>query len=681
MEEASGKYDPALYEIRANAITQIFYTHGYQNHAFSKSAGALVDLREHGYGSTQVFNVMLPVAQLQKAILLNVTPRRSTQATTRDERDIQSARYAQDLMRWADEEHRIAEIREQAATQFTEIGNFILFVGWDPTGGRFWTMPDGQMMFEGGPTFRCDSMFEWNFHPHAKDYRESPYAYRISYVSRDWALEHFPEWADKIPEDLITSAAATPVFQRTLLNMGPGAGFHMGGSARTSPKHEQFVEFHELYFRSSPKRPLGLCMFAFGEGGSPKVIVHKGENPYAERKTGRRTLPVIHCKNIARTGSLWGEAITQHMIPMQNYINQFEQIIAENAELIGNPFGYYWQDGIAPDNWNNEIGNIVPLAPGSQPPGWMVPPPLPNYVMDAPTRAMQYLNNLAQPMGPLQQENEGNITSGVQQAIVNEGKELRVAPMVAAWNQAWTAAWTQYIDNWANFQMLPRKIGVVGADGGWRDIYFSGALASGNFNIELLPGPALPQSKQAEIGTWIELAKTAPMQMLLQSNPAMMKKFLEDVGKGSEGMRMKKDPFVHIEKARRNITACKIGQIRQIDPLIDNVFDHIEVYQDYMASSEYEEDVTRDPTFDMRMRMLLMSCIQLQAQMMALQQQQMAEQQAGPDGGGGAPETQGGRGATEGGDAGHPRAHQGFGRSLNASRNNGGRPSSGGKTP
>src|SRR6185436_2698616 len=131
-----------------------------------------------------------------------------------------------------------------------------------------------------------------------------------------------------------------------------------------------------------------------------------------------------------------------------------------------------------------------------------------------------------------------------------------------------------YIDNWANFATIPRKIGVVGSDGGWRETYFSGALASGNFVVEIVPGSSHAQSKQAEIGTWIELSKTPPMQMMLQSNPALMKRYLEDIGK-ADNMRMKRDPFVHLEKARRNIAAVRMGQVRVVDPLLDNVIDHI----------------------------------------------------------------------------------------------------------
>lgn len=674
MEECSGRNDGALYEMRASAVTQVLYIHSYQNHAFSLSRGMPVYLPEHGYGTSQIFNVMLPVIMLQKALLLAQPPRRDAYATTRDNRDIEAARYTKDLMSWAEQEHVLEEVADEAATQFCEIGDFIFFVGWDPTAGRSWLAPDGSEIFEGAPIWRCDSKLEWNFHPHAKNYRESPYAYRISYVSRDWALEHYPEFADQMPEDLEYSSGA-PVLQRTLLNLGPTSGYR-GGTLGKGPKKEQYVEFHELYFRSSPKRPAGLCMFAIGEGGMPKTIVHKGENPYAERKTGRRTLPVVHAKQISRSGGLWGESLAQHMIPMQNYINAFEEIIEENATMVGSPFGTYEQDGICPDNWTNVVGNLLPRAPGSPPPQWVPPPELSSFLAQAPERCMQYLNNLVNPMGPLQQEAEGNVSSGVQQAIVNEGKQIRVAPMMKAWEMAWDAAWKLYIDNWANFASIPRKIGVVGADGGWRSVYFSGALASANFSVEIVPGSSMPSSHQGEVGTWIELSKTPPMQMAMASDPGMMKRFLEDIGKG-DLTRTKNDPYVHKEKARRNIAAVKLGEVRQVDPLVDNLLDHIEVYQTYMASAEYEDEIRKDPGLDVRMRLLLTSFLNLQIAMAQKAQEQMMAMQGGGEEGGGPPEAQGARGAAEGGDGGYPRKHQGFGKQPSSAKNNGGRPSSG----
>ena len=113
--ECSGANDPHLYSMRASAYTQILYAHGLQSYAYSLTQGRMVDLREFGDDSLNViFNVILPIVEGQKSLLLSRQPKRDIYPTTQDDRDIEAARYASDLLRWLDQTLCVEEVAAAA---------------------------------------------------------------------------------------------------------------------------------------------------------------------------------------------------------------------------------------------------------------------------------------------------------------------------------------------------------------------------------------------------------------------------------------------------------------------------------------------------------------------------------------------------------------------------------------
>jgi hypothetical protein len=363
-------------------------------------------------------------------------------------------------------------------------------------------------------------------------------------------------------------------------------------------------------------------------------------------------------------------------MPHQRAINKTRSDLYENAHMIGNPKGYYYQDGIAPETWTNEIGGLVPIAPGSAPPGYIYPPEMPGYVIQGEAAALQFLDYMSKPVGPLQGEDEGRVTSGVHQMILEESKKLKIAPMVRSWEIGWDNSTKRKIDNWRTFATLPRKIGVVGDANGWRESYFSGALASANFVVKIEPYSAMPLSRTATFAEWVELIKAGAAP--IQADPAMARQFWNDIGK--PGMaRTYRDNTADVDKALRNIQRVRLGGIAQWERQ-DNPEAHISVYENWMKTAEYEKAKQKDPMLEFRMNVMLDSFVMVQQQAMQAQMMQLAAVQGGKMGlEGGEPKNQvqaSGAATRPGSPAGGnvPRSTQGFGRAFNPVRDNGGNP-------
>lgn len=676
--ECSGVNDPHLYAMRASAYTQILYAHGLQSYAYSLTQGRMVDLREFGDDSLNViFNVILPIVEGQKSLILSRQPKRDIYPTTQDDRDIEAARYASDLLRWLDETLCVEEVAVEAADWLVKTGNVILFDGWDPTGGRFFTTPDGRMIFEGEPIHRAESIFAWAFHPHAKSVKHSPYAHNTSYVSRGWLEEHYPEAAAELPNDESYALPQSQMFERALLNLSHSHSmFSAAGSGAEVPKGEGFYEIQTVYERSCPRYPEGRLLIAVARGGNPYKLLHSGPNPYIDYASGRRTLPVTHIKLLSVPNRLWGESFVLHAMPHQRAINKTRSDLYANAHLNGNPKLYYVQDGVAPENLTNEVGGIVPIAPGSVPPGYIPAPEMPGYVIQGEAAALQFLDYMTRPVGPLQGEDERRVTSGVHQMILEESKKQQIAPMVRSWEIGIDSSTKRRLDNWRTFQTLPKKIGVVGDANGWRESYFSGKLASANFVVKIEPYSAMPMSRTATFAEWVELIKAGAAP--IQADPGMARQFWNDIGK--PGMaRTYRDNTADYDKALRNIHKVRLGGMamweRQDSPEV-----HISVYENWMKSAEYENSVMRDPMLGFRMNVMLDSFVAIQQQMMQAQMMQMAAVQGGNmgvEGSGPKSPVQAGAqaarpGSPQGGNV--PRSTQGFGRAFNPVRDNGGNP-------
>lgn len=641
---AANKDDPHLHAMRGAAYTNILFTHGLQHHAYSVSRGRVEDVRdEDEEGHSVTMNVILSITEGQQGYLMKSPSEVVGKATTTDDRDIEAADYATDFTKWAKVKHDLPDVREQAAGWFVETGGVFLSALWDPAAGRMFMDENGDQVFEGEPLVKAESLFAWTLHPEAISVEESEYAHHAAMVHRSWLEEHYPEvMSDLGPTDESTGGLAHDgglVFENALKNMGPSHGYFAGANTDQDnyPKGEGYYEVQTVYVRSSPKYPAGRMIVALAHNGHAVRILADQENPYVDWSTGRRTLPVIYIPNIRVPGRLLGESTVQHAIPMQQIINKQRKQILDNADLNGNPRGYK-SEHIPDDVITDEVGTFIDVPDGATPPGYMAAPELPSYVIQAEQTALQMLEIVSSPNGPLRSDDE-NITSGIHKMISEEAKAEKVSTMITRWRNGWRKWWGLYIDNVRTFGSTTMKLDVPGDNGSWRQSYFSGELARSNFVLDFKDAEALPGSRTAVFAHWNEVLKN--VVGLNQIDPQIGSQMWKDLGR-QDIARTYRDNTVHEDKARRNMQRVRMGEMRGADPQ-DDIETHLRIYKDWMCSAEYEIEAMRDGSFAARMGVLLQSFtdamnekMQMDAAMAAMAQDMGEEeepQRAAGDGG------------------------------------------------
>ena len=677
VREASGRNNAYLYSARASAYTQILYAHGLQTFAYSLSQGRMLDLRpDYEDRATVIFNVILPIVESQVSLYLGRPPEMAAAALTQDDRDIEAAKYASDIMASAEEAHHLPEIREAAATWLSRTGNVFLYTGWDPTGGRMFQDPEsGEIIYEGDPIFRADSMFAWTLDPQAKTVDDSMFAHHTMLAPLDWVYEHFPKVAEKLKGELTDPSFSVNdgmTFENALLNMSPTHGGMLGanGGVWDIPRGDRRVEIQTYYRRSSPRFKEGRLIMTIARGGDPFMTLMDGPNPYIDWATGKRTLPIAHIGMIPVPGRLLAESLSLHVMPMQRAINKHLGQLFDNVELVGNPMLAYEVGSVTESDMTNEPGALLPVTPGASPPGYINPPVIPPVFTDAVQLALQFTDILARPNGPSSGDNS-NVTSGIQQAIVEETKRQAVAPIMRRWENGWQRAWRNYLSNWRTFAIIPRALSVPGDNNAWRQVYFSGELANAQFLVKVVEGSTLPVTRSGVFAEWVELMKAGAAP--IQADPRLAKMFWRDIGR-PEIARTYRDMDAHIDKAYRNLQKVRMGQIAMADPTVDDPDSHLAIYQNFKVSPEWENLMAENPNIGVLMNILIQSYEALrQAKLMQMMAQMAAlsgGQSMGMGGGGDKPpspqaRTQGsakGRkpGGT-GGDGGVPRGTQGFG--------------------
>ena len=668
MEKSCRRDDPYLYAYRGGLYNNVVFVHGLQSLAFNLNSGSMVDLRDYDQNPDRLYaslNIILPVIENQKAILLGANPEVRGAPRTNTEKAIGGARYCTALMRYADEFFNMKRLRRQAASYFAEMGGFIQFLSWDPAGGRVWDDAAGNIIFEGAPLWEIHSPLEWHFHPHATCVEESPYAYRVFFAPKEWVKRRWPFLTD---EDLNGSqientSGSGQFYANRIRNMTPSHGTTW---SQPMDSRDGFVEMHYCYWRSSTDYPEGRLGIALGGDGYPKKTLDDVPNPHIDHKTGQRTLPVVYVGHIDVPGRLEKEALVPHLMPNQTYINEMASMWLENAQLNAFP-RLQVPDGTDEKQFNDMGGSIVRVPLGSQGAGFIEAPPINADVPNFLQLCMQLADITSRPIGPLRQESQKKITSGIQQALSNEQDAIQVAPMATSWVDGWVDGYRLFLNNCLTFWSVPKRLSAVGVNEAMGDSFFTPDLIGTDVDVVLVPGSADQFSRMGAVAQWTEILQIPMIQAQAMSDPQIVPRFWESIGEDSLA-RTKRDFTAHRDKATRNIQKMRLGQ-----PVMIQIQDHAETHEtvltNWMVTPEYDAAIAEDPSLEQRVMVYLQSIIDARGANIAAQaaHQQMM-------GGGGKGQDPASQKGSAGGAGGVPRQSAGFGEAPNPMENQGGNP-------
>lgn len=644
-----------LYPLHSEWYVQILACHGFHNVNYNLYTGTPYFT---GSGKPKpAWNIIGTIASRFKAYIAAARPKRIVVPKSSDDRDVRGARYGNQILSWAYDHHDYSGLYAEARDWFVKTGNFFVYMPWDDRAGEQITLPDGSVGFTGETKIEIDSPFRWMLDPRVARSKDAMWARRRTFQPMEWVRMRFPDRAHKIREDDVFPADSL-FFEYQLLNLTPLHVSTVGGTTRTTPKNQGFIEVFEYFEKPCDKYPEGRTIIAMGRMGTPEVVLYSGPMPYEK-------LPVVMASMDTVPGRAFGESPIKYMMYPQQEINTRRVQIKRNADAFGS-LKLLWPDdgGVAPQQMNNEAGILPYSGQAQNAPSFLVAPPMPEFVFHMEKSSLELMNFMAEPAGPLSMERAQKTTSGVHMNLLQEQEQIITGPTMDNWNRAWVEVDNIYLSNMRSFGAWPRTFAPISSETTWGmspAFQASGMMLSKNLNVKLVPGTEMPQSRATIFANHIELAKA---QLIAPDDKMARRRVFENIGMGDDTLYWR-DENGPITQARNNLEILKTGQLIEPD-IMDDPELQILVILDWMRTTEYRMWKSMYPERDAVLRMGYAKFSQAaifvsqQRYKQALVQQGIGQGLAGP------PQPVPGAGAP-GGDASggaSPKMTQGFGTST-----------------
>lgn len=207
------------------------------------------------------------------------------------------------------------------------------------------------------------------------------------------------------------------------------------------------------------------------------------------------------------TGRFYSESVIADLIPIQKEYNRTRSQIIEAKNKMAKPQLLAMEGSINPNKLTTEPGLVIFYKPGFHPPEQIDLKPLPNYVpqeldrCDADFNDMSAQHEVSHGQAPpgvtaataisyLQEEDDSMLSNTI--SSIEEGVEKLGKHFLVIVNQFWE---------------LPRTIRVTGSDGMYESYVLKGADISGNTDLNIQSGSAMPRSRAAKQAFIMELGK------------------------------------------------------------------------------------------------------------------------------------------------------------------------------
>ena len=292
-------------------------------------------------------------------------------------------------------------------------------------------------------------------------------------------------------------------------------------------------------------------------------------------------------------GRLLPQGIPDNLWPLQNGINFTMSRIRETHRMMGHPKWFITHGtGIKKGQITNETGEPVFYNTGSAPPYAYTPPPLPAYVFHLMDRLEGHADRVSAQPPITRGENQGQVRSGLQAAILQEQSLSEFTPMVERLSEAKIRHRRQLLMREIQFAEVPRRIQYQEASGAWeQDLFFAKNMAP-DFSIVIDVGSDIPQSPANEMARVSALVGMGALQ------PQAIPSHAEAIGRAlhfNVPTVLPQDVEANVRSAHYRITQLLRGEM----PLVSAVDDHrIHVNEiiRFMRTQRFREMAEQDPT-------------------------------------------------------------------------------------
>lgn len=216
--------------------------------------------------------------------------------------------------------------------------------------------------------------------------------------------------------------------------------------------------------------------------------------------------PFAHIGHIP-TGKFYRDSIITDMIPLQREYNRTRGQIIEAKNRMAKPQLAAEIGSLDPTKVTSEPGQIIMYRPGFQAPTPIPLQGLPSYVLEEQDRIKQDMDEIS----GQHEVSRGQVPSGVTAATaisyLQEQDDSKLSYTFDSLEEAVEKIAKQTLNYVHQYWDTPRKVKVTGEDGSFDVMAFEGSELSGNTDIRVEAGSALPTSKAAKQAFIMDLMK------------------------------------------------------------------------------------------------------------------------------------------------------------------------------
>lgn len=569
---------PAIVARRSQALVVDMFCQGVQNiNNYDPITGLLSLSSAAEENRFAGYNIMRDTLLRSKSLLLGSSPKREAKAENSDVFSTHRAKLHTILMDWAFQQFEIERKAGLVADGLLKSGNYVCSFFLDPTKGDvIGTTPDGRPQRTGVLTPIFDIADRWYWDTRARTRDEVKYADRVVVVPVEDAIRMFPDKTEQL-RGLESHYQDEDILEHRVVNSTQMTNFGI-----TSPRGKGRVTLIYHYEEPCEDYPDGYHAILAGSSSKPQItLVDYGFNPYG-------CIPAVLWVQDVSAYSLYGNgSFFNDLIQPQRELNKRANAELANADLTGNPrILNPIAGGASKNNFSNEFGEVIDYDPLTGPPSYMVPPPMPQYAIEARNFCLSMIQRLA-PSSSMDVDEAKNASSGLHASFVAEEKNKSVLPLVTCWEQGWNDFWNMYVKLWKRLTIYPQQLRGISAEGKRIHATLDGHALGDDVRISVVPRSAMPVTRTGVFAEYLELVKAGVGQQQSLLKPEFEQRMLTDIGRGDMTLAWR-DFGADRKNAERILAKILSGQ--QVVPVIqDNPMEVIAVIMDFMKSDEYYE--------------------------------------------------------------------------------------------
>ena len=466
---------------------------------------------------------------------------------------------------------------------------------FDPTIGteRSKTNDDGEQINwkDGEVQLEACSPFEIIFDPpDARKWKDLRAIMHYKIRTLEYIQARYPEHGGEVVAEKETSIASS-FWQKVQGMVGSG---DEGGMA-TTEKSEKSAIVKELWIYPCARFPKGQKIVV-----ANKILLEKMDLPYVWLGTEEPFVGLVPLYDIKIPGRIWGRSNIEDEIPIQQAKNELISHVRESERLCSKP-KFLKPTGCGVDNITSEPGENVewdPTTTQGAKPEWMVPPPIPNYVINGLGEIYQrdFMNISSQ-----HEISRGSVPPGVSSGVainyLQEQDDTVIGDVVRQYERALEIVGNMMLSIATQNYLENRKLQIVGKNGGVSSFEYKVAKKDEQGNViekGTIPnearvvveaGSSLPRTQAAKQAFILDLYKIGILGP--KGDKATNKRAIKLLEMGNIG-EMYEEEAADRSQAEVENEGMKNGQTFQVYPYQDQEV-HLQTHETFMKSPEYME--------------------------------------------------------------------------------------------